>query len=142
MPQVRESEDATKVHGGGDNCRFTATNRGRWLLFDPARVGQMSGTPFGSGACCPQRADGITHVKVGPHGHIVGMMGLDTVFQQLYALDRRPEEATDAELVGMARKFNYIPNRASVEAKYAAALREAYRGFYSRQEQSREHTGR
>lgn len=142
MPKVRESEDATKVHGSGDGCRFTATGRGRGLLFDPARISQMSGTPFGSGACCPQRADGITHLKVGPRGHIVGMMGLESVFQQLYALGRRPEEAADAELVGMARKFNYIPDRASVAAEYAAALREAYRGFYSRQKGSRERPAR
>jgi hypothetical protein len=93
----------------------------------------MSGLPFGSGACCPPRAEGITYIKVGARGVVVGMMGLETVFRQLYALGRRPDEATDAELVGMARKFNYIPDRAAVEADYAIALREAYARFYARQ---------
>ncbi len=94
----------------------------------------MSGIPLGSGACCPPRAEGITYLEIGPRRIRAGMMGLETVFQQLYAMGRRPEEATDAELVSMARKFNYIPERATIEADYAVALREAYGHYYSRQE--------
>jgi len=97
----------------------------------------MSGVPLGSGACCPPRAEGITYLEIGPRRIKVGMMGLETVFQQLYALGRRPEEATDAELVGMARKSNYIPERPTTEADYAVALREAYARFYARQEKKR-----
>jgi hypothetical protein len=50
------------------------------------------------------------------------MMNLDAVFKQLFAMNRRPEEATDAELLGMARRFNYIPDRPGIVADYAAAL--------------------
>lgn len=79
----------------------------------------------GKGACCPQRAEGVTHLKIGERGIVVGLMGLDTVFQQLYTLGRHPDEVTDEELVEMARKFNYIRQDPGVEADYAAALRQA-----------------
>jgi hypothetical protein len=64
------------------------------------------------------------------------MNGLDKIFQQLFVMGRRPEDATDAELVGMARKFNYIPYQEAVEADYAVALRRAYAAFHSQQEQN------
>ncbi len=92
----------------------------------------MSGMPFGGG-CCPSGDGEVTYLKIGARGIVIGMAGLEKVFQQLYSLDRHPDEATDAELVEMARKFNYIPNRAAIEADYAAALREAYIRFYGRQ---------
>jgi hypothetical protein len=62
------------------------------------------------------------------------MMNLDAVFRQLFALRCCPAEATDAELLGTARRFNYIPDRSGVEADYAAALRRAYAAFCARQE--------
>jgi len=61
------------------------------------------------------------------------MRGLDTVFQQLLEMGRIPEEATDAELLGMARQSNYIPRREETNADYAFALRLAYAAFFSRQ---------
>lgn len=94
----------------------------------------MAGMPPGSGACCLPNVSGITYLKIGSQGHTVGMMGLDKVFQQLYVMGRRPEEATDAELVGMARQFNWIPDKETIEADYAAALRRAYTAFYNSQE--------
>jgi len=69
----------------------------------------MNQTPSGDGACCLPQADGLMYLKVGARGTVVGMMNLDAVFQQLYALGRGPDEATDAELVSLARRFNYIP---------------------------------
>lgn len=90
----------------------------------------MSGINAGGGACCPQRAEGVTHLRIGQRGIVVGLMGLDTVFQQLYALGRHPDEVANEELVEMARTFNYIPNNPGVEADYAVALRQAYRLFY------------
>lgn len=102
----------------------------------------MSQTRFGNGACCPPQTEGLTYLKVGARGVVVGMMNLDGVFKQLLAVGRRPEEATDAELLGMARKFNHIPDRPTVEADYAVALRQAYRGFYARQEKGRERAAR
>ncbi len=98
----------------------------------------MNRIPFGRGACCLPRVEGLTYLEVGSRRATVGMSGLETVFQQLYAMGRRPEEATDAELVGMARQFNYIPNRPTIEADYATALREAYARFHARQEKEHE----
>ena len=99
----------------------------------------MKQIPSGDGACCQPQANGLTYLKVGARGAVVGMMNLDAVFRQLYALGRRPDEATDAELVGMARRFNYIPDQHSVVADYAVALRQAYAAFCARQEKGREH---
>lgn len=86
-----------------------------------------------SGACCLPQVEGVTYLQVGPNKIIIGMMDLETVFQQLRALGRQPDETTDAELVDMARKFNYIPESAPVEANYAIALREAYAHFCVRE---------
>jgi hypothetical protein len=93
----------------------------------------MSGTPAREGSCCPQRDNQVTLLKIGERGVMVGLMGLDLIFQQLVALDRLPDETTDPELVGMARRFNYFPNQTAIEADYAGALREAYARFYARQ---------
>jgi len=60
------------------------------------------------------------------------MMGLETVFQQLLVLERLPEEVSDAEIIGMARRSNYIPFKPDIEADYAAALREVYGRYYER----------
>jgi hypothetical protein len=95
----------------------------------------MNKVPPGSGACCLPNVTGITYIQVGPQGHPVGMRGLDTIFQQLFAMRRRPEDATEAELVGMARKYNYIPEKSAIEADYTVALRRAYAVFYNQQEQ-------
>ncbi|GEM_PF-1321745 len=83
----------------------------------------------GGGACCLPQSDGLTYLKVGERSVVVGMQNLETVFRQLLALGRHPEEIADEEIVGMARKFNYIPDRAAVEADYAHALRRAYARF-------------
>jgi len=96
----------------------------------------MNRMPPGSGDCCLPNVDGITYIKLESQGLSVGMSGLDKVFQQLLAMGRRPEVVTDAELVGMARKFNWIPDGASIEADYAVALRQAYAVFYDRQEKT------
>ena len=93
----------------------------------------MDKTPFGDGACCLPNGEGLTYLKVGPHGVTIGMMNLDAAFRQLAAMGRRPEEVADTELLGMARRFNYIPNRPNIEADYAAALRRAYTVFCARQ---------
>jgi hypothetical protein len=93
----------------------------------------MNKIPSNSGACCLPSVDGITYLQVGVQGRTVGMRGLDTVFRQLLAMGRIPEEATDAELLGMARQSNYIPRREETEVDYASALRRAYVAFFSRQ---------
>jgi hypothetical protein len=98
----------------------------------------MNKTPPGASACCLPAADGLTYIKVSPKNHVAGMQNLDVVFQQLYLLKRQPLEASDEELVGMARKSNYIPYKAEIEADYAVALRKAYASYYARQEKKLE----
>lgn len=91
-------------------------------------------TPLpGNGDCCLPRSDGITYLKIGEQGITVGMQGLEVVFQQLALLNRQPEEASDEELIGMARRYNYIPRRATIEHDYAQALRQAYAAYLARQ---------
>lgn len=94
----------------------------------------MNKLPPGSGACCLPNVNGISYIKIGPQGDSVGMKGLDTIFQQLFVMGRRPEEVSETEIVGMARKFNWIANKASIEAEYAVALRQAYSTFYASRE--------
>jgi hypothetical protein len=94
----------------------------------------MDKTPSGNGACCLPNREGLTYLRVGPRGVTIGMLNLDAVFKQLFALGRRPEEVADTELLGMARRFNYIPDRSNVAADYSAALRQAYAAFCARQE--------
>jgi hypothetical protein len=91
----------------------------------------MSGIPVNEPCCLPQ-ADGLTYLKIGPRQIVVGMMGLETIFKQLLSLGRSPEEISDAEIIGMARKSNYIRSDPEAEANYAAALRKAYAGYYER----------
>jgi hypothetical protein len=94
----------------------------------------MGNAPANRGACCLPNVDGVTYLKIGAREITVGMMGLDRVFEQLFVLERNPEETSDAELVGMARRFNYISDRPQIEADYGAALRRAYAAYYARQE--------
>lgn len=89
----------------------------------------MNKPPAGSGACCLPSAKGITYIRVGPDRHIIGLQKLETVFNQLLAMSLYPDETTDEELVSMARRFNYIPNKPSIEVDYAMALRQAYTAY-------------
>ncbi len=93
----------------------------------------MDKTPASEGACCLPNVDGVTYLKVGPRGATIGMMNLNAVFKQLFSLGRRPDEATDAELLSLARRFNYIPAGPDVAADYAVALHRAYAAFCARQ---------
>ena len=86
----------------------------------------MRDRPADTGACCPQAVSGVTQLKLGGEGQTVGVMGLDTVFEQLLAMGRAPDEVSDAELLDMVRAArNYIPSR-----------RRAYRAFRGRQTRS------
>jgi hypothetical protein len=98
----------------------------------------MSKFPSGDGACCLPGAKGVTYLRIGPRKTIVGMQALESVFQQLLALGRKPDDVADEEIVGMARKFNYIQRHPDVEANYAVALREEYARYCARQESQRE----
>ncbi len=93
----------------------------------------MDKTPSGDRACCLPNEEGLTYLRVGLRSVTVGMMNLDAGFRQLFAMNRRPEEVADTELLGTARRFNYIPDRSNIEADYAVALRRAYTAFCARQ---------
>lgn len=82
--------------------------------------------------CCLPQADDLTYLKVGPRQILVGMMGLQTIFKQLLALGRLPEQISDVEIIGMARKSNCIRSDPEAEANYASALREVYASYYER----------
>ncbi len=93
----------------------------------------MSSQPWMASACCVKGDDSVTQLRFS-NGHIVGLIRLGVVFEQLLAMGRTPDEATDAELLGMVRaQKNYIPPKAHIEAAYAAALRREYTIFYARQ---------
>lgn len=87
------------------------------------------------GACCWPRADGVTYLAIGDRQITVGMSGLDLVFEQLFLLEKTPENVTDEELVELARNYNYIPDKGSIMTVYAVALRKAYAAFLSRRAQ-------
>jgi hypothetical protein len=101
----------------------------------------MNRMPPGSGSCCLPSVDGITYLRVGPKGDPIGMQRLGIVFKQLLSMERRPEDASDEELVGMARKFNYIPYNSAIEAEYAEALRKAYAALYIQQTKENKESG-
>jgi len=92
----------------------------------------MSSQPMMTGACCPKSDDRVTQLRF-EEGRTVGIMGLNAALEQLWALGRKPDEATDAELLGMVRaQRNYITSKPDIEALYAAALRREYASFYAR----------
>jgi len=94
----------------------------------------MDKAATGDSACCLPNAEGVTYLQIGSQGFTVGMQNLESVFSQLWKLHRRPDELGDTEVLGLTRRFNYIPDRPSVAADYAAALRKAYAAFCARQE--------
>ncbi len=89
----------------------------------------MTDQPSSSESCCLPRVGGVTYLKIGSEQHVVGMVGVQAMYEQLRTRNCSPEDVTDAELIAMARRSNYIPNNARVEAEYAAALRQAYAAF-------------
>lgn len=98
----------------------------------------MSRIPLWDSPCCPPQGDRVTWLTIGARKTVVGLVGLETVFQQLYALGRSPTEVSDAELIGMVRRFNYIPRQPDTETDYAIALREAYAHYWARQTSSQQ----
>lgn len=83
--------------------------------------------------CCGSRDDGVTQLKLCGDDRTVGIRGLFAAFDQLRMRGCGAEGVTDAELLEAVRgQRNYIPDRASVEAMYAAALRREYAAYCAR----------
>jgi hypothetical protein len=93
----------------------------------------MQKAPLSTGACCLPQASGLTYLRIGPDQRPVGMMNLEVVFRQLLLLEHAPEAVCNVELIGMARRFNYIPEKPEIETEYAEALRQAYIQYCARQ---------
>lgn len=97
----------------------------------------VKSTP-GKGSCCLPAAEGLTYLKIGSRQVTVGLLGLDTVFEQLYLMGCTPEMTTDEEFLGMVRKRNYISRNPGTESNYATAIRNAYIAYCFRQQEESE----
>jgi len=77
--------------------------------------------------CCGGRDAEVTQVAMDDRGFTVGIIGLKQVFEQLYAMGRKPEAAVGDELLAMIKIRNYVPP--SAEERYKAALLREYAAF-------------
>lgn len=59
---------------------------------------------------------------------IIGIAGLDQIFEKLYTSKKSPDDVDGMEMVNLASFYNYIPN-GKVEA-YAEVLIKEYKQFY------------
>ena len=55
---------------------------------------------------------------------LIGLVGLDEIFEELYKLNQKPDEKIKGRLVDSAKKENYIPTKQ--EAVYSEALLREY----------------
>ena len=67
----------------------------------------------------------LTYVWIGLRK--VGLIGLEQIFAEVYALGLDDNQALTAEIIKRLRRSNYIP--AEAEAEYCRALLAAYRRF-------------
>ncbi|KAF5429451.1 hypothetical protein C5S42_01685 [Candidatus Methanomarinus sp.] len=82
-------------------------------------------------SCCSFRDVKRTLVKI--EDTIIGIAGLDQIFEKLYTSKKSPDDVDGMEMVYLASFYNYIPN-GKVEV-YAEALIKEYRQFYSDMEE-------
>ena len=75
--------------------------------------------------CSCRQSDEIVQLLLGDE--IIGLVGLNQIFEQLYILGRAPDESVKEELLKMVAARNYIPRKA--EAEYATGLLREYRKF-------------
>lgn len=77
--------------------------------------------------CCSGPRDEIVQVDLFGDGRIVGLVALNQIFEQLYALGRAPDDAVKDELVKMVAAKNYVPPK--LEREYATGLLREYAKF-------------
>lgn len=75
--------------------------------------------------CCGGQDAQVRQIEV--EGFTVGLLGLDSIFEQLDAMGRRPENSVGDELLAIVQARNYIPRGS--EAKYKRALLREYASF-------------
>lgn len=77
--------------------------------------------------CCGGTDSEVTQMAIDDRGFTVGIIGLKQVFEQLYAMGRKPEDGVRDELLTMVKARNYVPP--SAEEGYKAALLREYTAF-------------
>jgi len=84
--------------------------------------------------CCGRCATlDVKRTLVKIENDIVGIAGLDHVFEKLYTSKKSPDDIDGIEIVNFASFFHHIPN-SKVEA-YAEVLIKEYRKFYRNKEE-------
>lgn len=79
--------------------------------------------------CCGANSD-VVQLDVRGDGRTVGIVGLTTAFEQLYALGLDAEDQVGEELLALIKARNYVPR--SAEEAYKAALLREYAAFCAR----------
>ncbi|MGQ9458230.1 MAG: hypothetical protein ACUVXH_12700 [Anaerolineae bacterium] len=79
--------------------------------------------------CCGVNLD-VAQLDVRGDGRTVGIVGLTTAFEQLYALGLDAEDQVGEELLALIKARNYVPR--SAEEAYKAALLREYAAFCAR----------
>jgi hypothetical protein len=82
--------------------------------------------------CCGGGDAEVTQVAIDERGFTVGIVGLKQVFEQLYAIGRKPQDGVRDELLAMVKTRNYVPP--SAEERYKTALLREYAAFCASKE--------
>jgi NAD-dependent dihydropyrimidine dehydrogenase PreA subunit len=61
---------------------------------------------------------------------LIGLIGLDEIFEELYQKDQQPNDSLQNKLLSLAREDNYIPSKQ--ERIYSEALLREYSVFYQK----------
>lgn len=86
--------------------------------------------------CCGGAREDIVQVDIYGAGWTVGLVGLATIFEQLFALGRAAEASVQDELLKMVAAKNYVPP--SAEEAYRGVLLREYAKFCSRKNKLRQ----
>ncbi len=78
--------------------------------------------------CCDGQDELVRQIKV--EGVTVGLIGLDSVLEQLYLMGKGAEGSVGDELLAMVEARNYVPGGA--REKYKQALLREYASFCAR----------
>ena len=87
----------------------------------------MTGKVRPGSLCCAGSPEEIIQVDIFGDGQTVGLSGLTSIFERLYAAHRAPDTFAELELVRLAAQQNYIPT--ALKAIYGAALVREYVKF-------------
>ena len=88
--------------------------------------------------CCAGPRDEVAQVDLFGDGRLVGLVALNQVFEQLYALGRAPDDSVKDELLKMVAAKNYVPPK--VEREYAAGLLREYAKFCAKKKKQEQKT--